>query len=332
MAPEVIEMRQPPTPKSDIWSVGCLTLEIFTGRPPYFNLTPMSALYHICADAAIPIEDPNHNITQVCRLFLQECFQKDPEKRPSAAQLLNHPWFQQSQPQDRVLFEMEPNFASPQSTARKLRGVGGGERSLLASSLSCSLSDSLERRSSLERMSSLERKSSLGSVERSGRSSLVESGRDKSMETRGRDRSAQANPSGRSTQPLNARESPVTLSSSLSKSLLDDQSMREVEEIFESIDVDQMADELSEKTSMQDMEESKILSSLQVVTEASRRHVRAGDLPAALRTLRQAIVEQKQVDAVVRNGGLYPLVSCALVKVKDEETSLLTLQVELERP
>ena len=50
------------------------------------------------------------------------------------------------------------------------------------------------------------------------------------------------------------------------------------------------------------------------------------------RTLRQAIVEQKQVDAVVRNGGLYPLVSCALVKVKDEETSLLTLQVELERP
>ena len=67
MAPEVIEMRQPPTPKSDIWSVGCLTLEIFTGRPPYFNLTPMSALYHICSDAAIPIEDPNHTITQACR-------------------------------------------------------------------------------------------------------------------------------------------------------------------------------------------------------------------------------------------------------------------------
>ena len=49
------------------------------------------------------------------------------------------------------------------------------------------------------------------------------------------------------------------------------------------------------------------------------------------RTLRQAIMERGQADAVVRNGGLYPLVSCALVKANDEETSLLTLQVGSER-
>lgn len=42
-------------------------------------------------------------------------------------------------------------------------------------------------------------------------------------------------------------------------------------------------------------------------------------------------MERGQADAVVRNGGLYPLVSCALVKVNDEETSLLTLQVGSER-
>lgn len=92
MAPEVIEM-QPPTTKSDIWSVGCLTLEVFTGKPPYFNLTPMSALFHICADDTIPIENPYNNITPNCLSFIKECFQKDPKKRKSAAELLLHPWF-----------------------------------------------------------------------------------------------------------------------------------------------------------------------------------------------------------------------------------------------
>ena len=121
---------------------------------------------------------------------------------------------------------------------------------------------------------------------------------------------------------------PLSTSSSTN---LDDQSLRDVEEVFENIDFDRMADELSEKSNSQDMDESKLLSSIQVVTEASRRHSQVGDLPTALRTLRQAIMERGQADAVVRNGGLYPLVSCALVKVNDEETSLLTLQVGSER-
>ena len=92
MAPEVIQM-QAPTTKSDIWSVGCLTLELLTGKPPYFDLTAMSALYHICADPEIAIEDPYHSITPNCRSFLMECFQKDPLKRKSAEELMKHPWF-----------------------------------------------------------------------------------------------------------------------------------------------------------------------------------------------------------------------------------------------
>lgn len=346
MAPEVIEMRQPPTPKSDIWSVGCLTLEIFTGRPPYFNLTPMSALYHICSDAAIPIEDPNHTITQACRLFLQKCFQKDPERRPSAEQLLTDPWFEQPQPRERTLFEAGPGFTSPQSTVRKPHGVGSD---------GTSFGGMLERRSSSG--GGLERKSSLGSLmERNGRNVLVEKGGP--LESRGSlvlkaaslsEAAASVNPSMKPSQSTNPLHSTTNLSQSMnplhsttnlhpphplstsSSTNLDDQSLRDVEEVFENIDFDRMADELSEKSNSQDMDESKLLSSIQVVIEASRRHSQVGDLPTALRTLRQAIMERGQADAVVRNGGLYPLVSCALVKVNDEETSLLTLQVGSER-
>lgn len=35
------------TAASDIWSVGCLILELLTGYPPYYDLQPMSALFRI---------------------------------------------------------------------------------------------------------------------------------------------------------------------------------------------------------------------------------------------------------------------------------------------
>jgi serine/threonine protein kinase len=43
---QVIEMTQV-TAASDIWSVGCLILELLTGYPPYYDLQPMSALFRI---------------------------------------------------------------------------------------------------------------------------------------------------------------------------------------------------------------------------------------------------------------------------------------------
>ena len=46
MAPEVIELTSV-TAAADIWSVGCLDIELLTGQPPYFDLQPMSALFRI---------------------------------------------------------------------------------------------------------------------------------------------------------------------------------------------------------------------------------------------------------------------------------------------
>ncbi len=37
MAPEVIEMEQV-TSACDIWSLGCTVIELYTCRPPYFEL------------------------------------------------------------------------------------------------------------------------------------------------------------------------------------------------------------------------------------------------------------------------------------------------------
>ena len=45
-APQVIEMTSVSS-ASDIWSVGCLAIELLTGSPPYSELQPMSALFRV---------------------------------------------------------------------------------------------------------------------------------------------------------------------------------------------------------------------------------------------------------------------------------------------
>lgn len=35
------------SPASDIWSLGCTIIELITGMPPYGQLNPMAALFHM---------------------------------------------------------------------------------------------------------------------------------------------------------------------------------------------------------------------------------------------------------------------------------------------
>ncbi|KDD75632.1 protein kinase, partial [Helicosporidium sp. ATCC 50920] len=88
MAPEVVEMKSV-TPASDVWSVGCLAIELLTGAPPYYELQPMSALFNIVQDAHPPLPP---GISAGMRDFLLGCFARDPALRPPARQLLDHPW------------------------------------------------------------------------------------------------------------------------------------------------------------------------------------------------------------------------------------------------
>lgn len=95
MAPEIIS-ESGHSFSSDIWSVGCTIVELLTGNPPYFDLNPMTAMFKIVqSEAPIPEE-----CTELLKAVLGLCFQKDPSARPSAEELLQHPWFQQQQYDD----------------------------------------------------------------------------------------------------------------------------------------------------------------------------------------------------------------------------------------
>lgn len=88
MAPEIIEMSGGGT-ASDIWSLGCTVVELLTGQPPYYTLGSMQALFRMVDDAHPPLPP---GASAACQDFLLSCFVKDWQKRPTAAQLLQHEW------------------------------------------------------------------------------------------------------------------------------------------------------------------------------------------------------------------------------------------------
>eukprot|EP00771_Trimastix_marina_P002149 gnl/Trimastix_PCT/3263.p1 GENE.gnl/Trimastix_PCT/3263~~gnl/Trimastix_PCT/3263.p1 ORF type:complete len:1015 (-),score=367.46 gnl/Trimastix_PCT/3263:98-3142(-) len=88
MAPEVIAMAGRTT-ASDIWSVGCTVIELLTGSPPYFEMDHMPALFRIVQDDHPPIPP---GLSSNLNNFLMKCFQKEPDLRATAKQLIAHPW------------------------------------------------------------------------------------------------------------------------------------------------------------------------------------------------------------------------------------------------
>lgn len=86
MAPEVVKQTAY-TRKADIWSLGCLIVEMFTGHHPHPNCTQLQAIFKIggSGDASPTIPD---NASDVVKEFLASTFEIDHEKRPTAEQLL----------------------------------------------------------------------------------------------------------------------------------------------------------------------------------------------------------------------------------------------------
>ncbi|KAK9217230.1 hypothetical protein WN943_005855 [Citrus x changshan-huyou] len=74
---------------ADIWSLGCTVLEMITHRPPYSHLEGKQALFRIGRGALPPV--PN-SLSRDARDFILKCLQVNPNDRPTAAQLMEHPF------------------------------------------------------------------------------------------------------------------------------------------------------------------------------------------------------------------------------------------------
>ncbi|NXP83388.1 M3K19 kinase, partial [Ramphastos sulfuratus] len=90
MAPEVIN-ESGYGRKSDIWSIGCTVFEMATGKPPLASMDRIAAMFYIGAYRGLMPSLPDR--FSGCAVdFVHACLTRDQHERPSALQLLDHPF------------------------------------------------------------------------------------------------------------------------------------------------------------------------------------------------------------------------------------------------
>ena len=92
MAPECLESKT--GKKSDVWSLGCLVVEMLSGENPWGKRLEdgniILSLQRALSEKQRP--DPPNFVSKECRNFVDRCLQHTYKKRPYAHELLEDPW------------------------------------------------------------------------------------------------------------------------------------------------------------------------------------------------------------------------------------------------
>ena len=125
MAPEVVTRKEYGR-KVDIWSLGCVVLEMATGRRPWALLDNEWAIMYNIAQGNSPQLPTKEQLGDSGIDFLKKCFEKDPSRRASAAELLQHEWIMTLRNQlslDSGQVVSTPISESPSSSSSSSAGV-----------------------------------------------------------------------------------------------------------------------------------------------------------------------------------------------------------------
>lgn len=96
----------------DIWSLGCVILEMATGRRPWASLDNEWAIMYNIAQGNPPQLPTKDQLSEQGIDFLNKCFERDPAKRASAVELLQHDWIMTL----RAQLSLEPQTPSDTSS------------------------------------------------------------------------------------------------------------------------------------------------------------------------------------------------------------------------
>ena len=90
MAPEVMKQGGYGR-KADIWSLGCVVIEMLTGKPPWGEIdNQVMLMMKVVVYNELP-EIPS-GVSAMAKDFITICLNRDPEKRKSASEMLAHPF------------------------------------------------------------------------------------------------------------------------------------------------------------------------------------------------------------------------------------------------
>ncbi|KAJ4705993.1 Mitogen-activated protein kinase kinase kinase [Melia azedarach] len=124
MAPEVIKNSNGCNLAVDIWSLGCTVLEMATTKPPWSQYEGVAAMFKIGNSKELPTI-PDH-LSDDGKDFIRQCLQRNPSNRPTAAQLLEHPFVKYAAPLERPILDPEASDLPPGIT-NGVKAVGTGQ-------------------------------------------------------------------------------------------------------------------------------------------------------------------------------------------------------------
>ncbi|KAJ3833839.1 kinase-like domain-containing protein [Lentinula raphanica] len=94
MAPEAVNTKSNGgyDAKVDIWSTGCVVLEMWTGRQPWYGEEIVSVLFKLYKQELAPAIPPDLLLSDEAMDFREKAFAINPKERASAAMLKLHPY------------------------------------------------------------------------------------------------------------------------------------------------------------------------------------------------------------------------------------------------
>ncbi|KAJ3825673.1 kinase-like domain-containing protein [Lentinula raphanica] len=94
MAPEAVNTKSNGgyDAKVDIWSTGCVVLEMWTGRQPWYGEEIVSVLFKLYKQKLAPVIPPDLLLSDEAMDFREKAFAINPKERASAAMLKLHPY------------------------------------------------------------------------------------------------------------------------------------------------------------------------------------------------------------------------------------------------
>ena len=123
MSPEVIKgTNEGRLGAIDVWSLGCVILEMSTGRRPWSTLDNEWAIMYNIAQGNPPQLPSREQLSEQGIDFLKRCFERDPKRRASAAELLQCDWIKS------IRQQVVPSQESDLSPGSGASSVGSNSR------------------------------------------------------------------------------------------------------------------------------------------------------------------------------------------------------------